>query len=263
MLGRLSRHSSRQLVWASVLAIGSFTGAAAAGPLHDAVRKGDVAAVDQIIADGADIEETDYFVGPALLVAVSGRDAAIAAHLIEQGADVEAVGERQRARALHLAAELADIDLIEVLLTHGADVDARDADGRTPLIIASEWGATGAAARLLEHGAAVDSKDQLRQQTALHRAAENGHVEVVQKLLDHGAPVDAADQSGFTPFMLAAQSQSFSNVGSDALLRLLADQGANIHTRNAHGQTPLEYARSRNDGAWRALADALQNLEGG
>jgi len=239
------------------LGLASPSALAIAGPLHDAVRAGDAAAADQALAAGADIEETDYFVGPPLLIAVAAGDAAMAARLLDKGADVEAAGERQGARALHLAAELGDTAVVQLLLDRGADVDARNSDARTPLIVAAEWGAADAVDLLLAQGADVAATEAALGQTALHRAANNGKVGIARSLLEHGASVDVVDQTGFTPFMLAAQSQSFSSVGDDALLRLLAEHGADVHKRNAHGQTPLEYAQSRHEGAWGALAEAL------
>jgi ankyrin repeat protein len=84
---------------------------------------------------------------------------------------------------------------------------------------------------------------------------------MVQLLLDHGASVNALDGSGFSPLMLAAQPQSFSNVGDGSLLELLVAHGANLEKTNAHGQTPREYAAMRHEGPWRKIAAVLERLE--
>ena len=104
-----------------------------AGPLHDAVRAKDIAAIDQALTAGAKIDETDYFVGPALHIAVSDGDTEIAGYLLDRGADPESVGELQGSRPLHIAAELGDAAMVEALLDKGVVLDSHDADNRTPL----------------------------------------------------------------------------------------------------------------------------------
>ena len=232
-----------------------------AGPLHDAVRSKDVAAIDRALAAGVKIDETDYFVGPALHVAVSEGDTKTASHLIAKGADLESVGEAQGSRPLHIAAEFGDVAMIGLLLDEGAATDSRDADGRTPLFRAAARGHTGAAKLLLDRGADPTVAESTLGQMPLHRASENGQVAMVQLLLDHGASVNALDGSGFSPLMLAAQPQSFSNAGDESLLELLVAHGADLEKTNAHGQTPREYAAMRNEGPWRQIADALERLE--
>jgi ankyrin repeat protein len=51
--------------------------------------------------------------------------------------------------------------------------------------------------------------------------------------------------------------QSFGNVGSGKLIEYLVAEGADINVRNAHGQTPLEYAVMR---GWKQVADVLRRL---
>ena len=232
-----------------------------AGPLHDAVRAKDVAAIDQVLAAGVEIDETDYFVGPALHVAVSEGDTEMAGHLIARGADLESIGEAQGSRPLHIAAEFGDVAMVRLLLDKGAATDSRDADGRTPLFRAAARGHTGAAKLLLDRGADPTVAESTLGQMPLHRASDNGQVAMVQLLLDHGASVNALAGSGFSPLMLAAQSQSFSHVGDGSLLELLVAHGANLEKTNAHGQTPREYAAMRHEGPWRKIAAVLERLE--
>ena len=98
----------RSLVWALFLlmfGIGLIGCPATlrASELHEAVRVQDRAAVEALIAAGADIDERDFLVGTALHVAVSNDDTQTTAILIDHGADLEAASELQGERPLALS----------------------------------------------------------------------------------------------------------------------------------------------------------------
>ncbi len=234
---------------------------AQAGPLHDAVRAKDSAAIKQLLAGGVDVEETDYFVGTALHVAVTQSDVAAASTLLDLGADIEAVSELRGARALNMAADFDDLKMLALLLDRGADLESRDADGRTPLFMAATQGNTAAVELLLDRGAKVDAVEGNYGLTPLHQAADNGNIATVKLLLTHGAAINALDSRGFSALSQAAQPQSYSNVGDGSLIELLAAEGADLQVRNAFGQTPREYAASRSEGAWGEIAETLLRLE--
>jgi ankyrin repeat protein len=75
--------------------------------------------------------------------------------------------------------------VVKLLLEKGADLEAKDEFGRTPLSWAAEEGHEGVVKLLLEKGADLEAKDEFGQ-TPLSRAAESGH-EAVVKLLEKGA----------------------------------------------------------------------------
>jgi ankyrin repeat protein len=231
---------------------------ATAGELHDAVRAGDLAAVETLLASGVDIDETDYAVGTALHVAIAQGDESIVGVLIENGADLEAQSELNGARALHLAADFDERPIIGFLLDHGADIEARDGELRTPLHRAAEAGFNDLVALLIDRGASVNDREGYFGATPLQQAAENGHLDTVKLLLERGAEINAVDQRGFSALWCASQIQSFGNVGDGKLIEYLVSQGADLHIKNAHGQTPLDYTESR---GWREIADVLRSLE--
>src|SRR5262249_44793477 len=101
---------------------------------------------------------------------------------------------------LHEAAMAGDTELAAVLIRRGADPDAKEAEGHTPLYRAS----TGDVARmLLAAGATADIANGPTRGTPLHQAARRGNISVAEALLDHGATIDAPDAKGQTPLRRA------------------------------------------------------------
>ena len=77
-----------------------------------------------------------------------------------------------------------------ILFENGADVDAKDNEGRTALFWAASNGRVEVVKVLIENGANVDVKDE-NGKTALHWAALYGHFDVANFLIEKGADVDA------------------------------------------------------------------------
>jgi len=128
-----------------------------------------------------------------------------------------------------------DVRKVRELLDRGADVNARDEDGVTPLHYAAYYGFLDAARLLLDRGADVNARDEFGG-TPLHYAAGSGHVNVVRLLLDRGADVNARDEDGVTPLHYAAY------YGFLDAARLLLDRGADVNARAKYGVTPLYLA---------------------
>ena len=101
-----------------------------------------------------------------------------------------AVTDEWKNTKLHSAALFADLPgrlgEMRTLLAVGADVNAKNTVGWTPLHLAARIGHTEAARLLLAAGADVNAKDK-DGHTPLHGAAENGHTDVVNLLRAHGA----------------------------------------------------------------------------
>jgi ankyrin repeat protein/truncated hemoglobin YjbI len=136
---------------------------------------------------------------------------------------------------LHEAAGAGEAELAAVLIRSGADPDAKEAEGHTPLYRA----VTGQVARvLLAAGAAADVSSGPTKGTPLHQAARRGCVPVAQALLDHGATIDARDSKGQTPLRRAVNCRQLQ------IVRLLVRHGADPHAKDRRGVTPLEVART-------------------
>ena len=111
------------------------------------------------------------------------------------------------------------IEIGKRLLERGADVNACDNDGWTPLYLAAWSGRLEFVRMLLEHGALINTPgDDGR--TPLHMASIEGHVGVISLLLEHGADPNACDKGGKTPSDLAL------DLGRGNIVELLAESGA-------------------------------------
>lgn len=105
--------------------IGLASSPALAGPLHDAVKAGDLDEVKHLIASGADVNAPDKFHNLPLYWAATRGHVAIAEELIAHGANINAK-DRSGATALHVAASTGQVALLEFLISKGAQVDIKD-----------------------------------------------------------------------------------------------------------------------------------------
>jgi|WetSurSiteA1Bulk_404760.scaffolds.fasta_scaffold82362_1 hypothetical protein len=123
---------------------------------------------------------------------------------------------------LHFAAEHSSsngIQILEMLLAHGAKVDARNHIHQTPLFSTAVHDSAPAAKVLLAHGAKVNAR-QDDGRTPLHWAALNGYCEVARVLIEHGADIKARTEEGKTPLALAAEGlESWRKEGDAALIK--------------------------------------------
>lgn len=140
--------------------------------------------------------------------------------------------DRQGQTALHRAAFYARLDLIAALLADGADPNARDGVGRSPLYEVRRVEAIGP---LVAGGADLEARD-IHGWTPLHAAASFDRADLARALIELGADLRARDRRGFTPLHAAA------NDGAAAAAGLLLDRGAPVDERSTKvaDLTPVE-----------------------
>lgn len=131
----------------------------------------------------------------------------------------------------------------KLLLEHPElKVDAVNASGETPVMMAAMRGRIDAVRALLDKGAAVNREGW----SPLHYAATGPEVAIVRLLLERGAAVDARSPNGTTPMMMAAQ------YGNPDSAVLLLERRADPRARNDLGLSAADFARA-------AGRDALAN----
>src|SRR5262249_12985562 len=123
---------------------------AVAGELDDAVMAGDQAQVRVLLAKGAKVNDEMDINGSPLHLAAAYGVPGIAGDLIAAGANIEAEGDPAGAHPLHVAADSGNTEVVLLLLDHGAKVDARDRQQRTPLMLACRSARVNAAETLLD-----------------------------------------------------------------------------------------------------------------
>ena len=152
-------------------------------------------------------------------------------------------------------------DLARWLVAQGADLEATDRYGRTPLHArAGHW--QGTIAVLIELGAQIDRPDGT--ETPLHAAAQVQNVAAARLLLDHGARWNARDKAGLTPLGAALSRCNNASLASmAAMAELLLDAGAGAPKPGLLARLTGKAARSEaDDPALKAMVRRLgENFE--
>lgn len=167
---------------------------------------------------------------------------------------------------LHYAAALQAPEIAALLIAHGANVNAEDMSGTTPLLAAVSGSHLATVRLLIEHGANVQAAERISGQNALMRGVSDA--KMARLLLDHGLNPNARDRSGRTALMQCytlpvvalliergAEVDVRDSQGNTALLTatrslqteiaaLLLKHGANANRANRQGETPLSAARA-------------------
>lgn len=177
--------------------------------------------------------------------AIFMKDYEKAREIINSGIDVN---EKHRdSYLLNVACYRGDLELVQLLLNNGADVNVVAGDGATPLVWAGQGDKTGEiVSLLLKKGAKIDAENKLGT-SAFDNAARSyctsknsPSIEVLEILADHGADVDNpipdGEAKGYTNLTTAIVWNKIK------LVRFLIDRGADINFVAADGNTPLMLA---------------------
>ena len=228
--------------------------------LAGAARDGDLEAIKQHIAEGADVNALHFEMPPLTWAATMGRTEA-AELLLQQGADING-RNRDNNTALHLAVFLGRAETTELLLKNGADINAKNNDGGTPVaILGVPWEMTKLLSRTLgiklEQEQFEAGRGKIREMLSTHAklgaktlpnvqdnsaqrlsaAAFTGDIAAMkQALADEADPNTKDPQSGSTLLATAAL------MGHTKIVILLLERGADVNVRSRDGGTALHAA---------------------
>ena len=234
--------------------------------MFEAVRFGQLEALQILITAGGDVQFADADGNSLLLAAKLGKKTEIAEWLAAQGcretlfdailnADREQVASFINADAgcvnstnrnsrppLYRAAVAGKLEVVTLLLEHGAKADAQIPGGWTALHVAAATDAVEIGKLLLKAGASPNAVAQ-GNMAPLHLAAALGCTNMAELLLQNGADINLvlSQQGGYsrnTPLHWAA------HIGKLDAFKLLLAHGADLNVLNQQNQTPLDLARA-------------------
>ncbi|MFO1303291.1 MAG: ankyrin repeat domain-containing protein [Burkholderiales bacterium] len=188
-----------------------------------------------------------------VFAAAAKGDAAAIARLAASGANVNA-REAYGRTPLHVAAFMKQRDAMKALVDAGADPNALDADRYDMVTIAAVADDPATLEAALKLGNRATNVTSRYDGTALIAAAHLGHVEVVRILIKAGAPLDHVNNLGWTALI---ESIVLGDGGArhTATLDALVQAGANVHIADRQGMSPLHLAEGR---GYREMAEILK-----
>ena len=198
-------------------------GAASFEDFSHAIRTNDLATLQKLARDQVAVNvENTLHARPLHYAAIHGTSDAVRI-LLNAGADPNARNQQGATPLVYAAWDLAKIRL---LVDKGAQVNAAANDGTTPLMVAaSTFGNTAAVSYLMEHQADVKAVGKLGGD-ALIRAAWLSDPQTTELLLKNGADAHRTDKAGFTALQMAP------NFADCERVRLLLQAGADVNSFN-------------------------------
>ena len=172
-----------------------------------------------------------------LLKAVDGGDLSQVKDYLDQGVDVNGKNNNGWS-AVMIAASRGNLEMLKLLIEKGAAVDEKNAQGQTPLIFAAHWGHTDVVRVLIDQGVNLDLKMN-DGWTALIDSITMDHTEVARILIKSGADLNAKSNEGWTALMAAADNKKLE------IVSLLLEKGADVNARDDQNRTALDVAKWR------------------
>ena len=153
-----------------------------------------------------------------------GMTASVRRMLYMKNIDVEAktLGRNEHRHimtSLHVAAYKGHLSICRLLINNGANIEARESVGRTPLCYAAVFDNIEIVRLLCDRGAEIEARD-FRGMRPLHWAAMNGHISIIKELIEKkDAEINARDNGGRTALTVAREEKK------DVIVNYLVERG--------------------------------------
>jgi uncharacterized protein len=211
-------------------------------PLLKAMSQGNVECITAVLDAGADMNARELNMGHTPLSrAISGwygGKPQVVSLLLSRGADPNILPLNPQEGGLLAAVERGYETITLMLLARGADIEAEDTWGKTPIHVAAEHGHAGIIRILAEHGAELNKHGAL----ALSKAISSHSREAFDALLECGANPAAPLRDGKTLLMVAAEA------GETGMMAPLVAAGLDLDCVDGHGKTALMYSAEHGKG---------------
>ncbi len=244
----------------------------------DACFSRDFSKAARLLEKGANINTQHYsksgrhtFGNTALYIAAARGDIEMASWLLDHGADVEAPSREHKFKPLHMASGLmAQIDLntsskfsskveenqtnlemVKLLISHGASVDIRGSENQTPLMCSIKAGWAGVLLLLIQYGADIHAKQLAPFESPLLVAVIYGMTDIVKILLGLGANANDSDSNKSSVLQIALEKPYFE------IATLLIQSGADVNYKSPSNRSMLQIATGSSLPKARQLIDLM------
>ncbi|KAI4202608.1 MAG: hypothetical protein LQ348_001487 [Seirophora lacunosa] len=209
-------------------------------PLCWATIRDDHSSVETLLAYGAGPNIADHTGSSCLHFA---RSPHVCQALLNKHADVHARNRMYSRTALHSFCKRdGTVEMIDHLVEAGLEVDARDADGETPLMNAIFRGFTAATEKLVDLGADLNACNTSSHESSIHFAVEFDRYDMLPLLLKKGVDYTARNIRGRTIAHMAARVASARTIEVLSCLDLI---DLDLSLKDTDGNTAADYLSSR------------------
>ena len=160
-----------------------------------------------ILSNSTDIKKNELFF--ALFSANQGPiNTEIVKDLIKIGSELNIVSECGMATPLYQAVFNNNLEIVNLLIEHGANVNLSKRYNECPLSNAAQFGYLPIVMTLIQHGANVNNINSTQLTSPLYLAAQNNHLEVVIELVKAGANIDHLNREYRRPIIVAMHKRN-------------------------------------------------------
>lgn len=218
-------------------------------PLEFCLQKGNLLSLKALIQAGADVNALYDGVPPLLSATRKGDVGAVKIFIEESNADIN-LPDANGVTPTYEAAVDGYAEIVDILITAGANANKTRGDGVSPLYAATRKGHVGVVKILIEKWKADVNQPGPYGVTPIYEAALNGHLEILEILLNAGGNANQARDNGVSPLYAAIYKDH------DEIAMYLINRSANANQACKDGTTPFHIAAYK--GKWKIIEKMLE-----